>query len=72
MSENGKMSISVSQSPQTTSSNVLFCPQPKDNQFTVIEEKKNWKIFTFKKLESKNFDFFSKFKVLKAINQLSK
>ena len=44
--------------PKTTSSNVLFCPQPKDNLFTVIEEERNQKIFTFKKLESKNFDFF--------------
>ena len=29
------------------SSNVLFCPQSKDNQFTVIEEERNQKIFTF-------------------------
>ena len=43
--------------PETTSSNVLFCPQPKDIQFTVIEEERNQKIFTFKKLESENFDF---------------
>ena len=40
-------------------SNVLFCPQHKDNQFTVIEEDRNPKIFIFKKLESENFDFFS-------------
>ena len=44
--------------PKTTSSNVLFCSQPKDNQFTVIEEERNQKTFTFKKLESENFDFF--------------
>ena len=31
---------------------------PKDNQFTVIEEERNQKIFTFKELESENFDFF--------------
>ena len=37
--------------PKTTSSNVLFCPRPKDNQFTVIEEEINQKIFTFKKLD---------------------
>ena len=35
-----------------------FFPQAKD-QFTVIEEERNQKIFTFKKLESENFDFFS-------------
>ena len=59
--------------PETTSSNVLFCPQPKENQFTVIEER-NQKIFTYKKLESENqriLTFFSK-KVLKPINRLSK
>ena len=38
-----------------TSSNVLFCPQPKDIQFTVKEDKRNQKIFTFKKLEPGNF-----------------
>ena len=43
--------------PKTTSSNVLFCPPPKDIHFTVIEEERNQKIFTFKKLESENFDF---------------
>ena len=41
----------------TPDSNVLFCPQPKDIQFTVIEEERDQKIFTFKKLESENFDF---------------
>ena len=25
------------------SSDVLFCPQPKDIQFTVTEEERNWK-----------------------------
>ena len=39
--------------------NVLFCPQLKDIQFTVKEEERNQKIFTFKKLESENFDYFS-------------
>lgn len=36
------------------SSNVLFCPQFKDTQFTVIERKK----LTFKKLEFENLNFF--------------
>ena len=55
MSEN-RGSQSPRQHPQ------MSCPQPKDNQFTVIEEERNKKIFTFKKLESENFDmlFFSK------------
>ena len=44
---------------KTTASNVLFCPQPKDDHFNVIAEKRNQKIFTFKKLEAENFDFFS-------------
>ena len=44
--------------PKTTSSNVLFCPQLKDTQFSVTEEERNQKIFTFKKLESHNFVFF--------------
>ena len=45
-----KMVKSVDQcfpKPNMTSSNVLFCPQPKDNQFTVIEEEINQEIFTF-------------------------
>lgn len=45
------MSISVSQS----SSNALFCPQPKYIQFTVIEEEINQNTFTFKKLDSNRF-----------------
>ena len=44
--------------PKMMSSNVLICPELKDNHFTVIEEEQNQKIFTFKKLESKNFDLF--------------
>ena len=47
-----------------TSSNVLFCPQPKDIQSIVIEEERNQKIFTFKKLKSENFHF----KILKPFN----
>ena len=42
--------------PKIISSNVLFCPQPKNNHFFVIEAERNQKIFTFKKLESENFD----------------
>ena len=45
--------------PKKTSSNALFCPQPKANQFTVIEKERNQKCVAFKKLESENFDFFS-------------
>ena len=55
--------------PKTMSSNVLFCPQPKDNQFTVTEEEINQEIFTFNMLESENFLFK---KVLKPINCVSK
>ena len=35
-----------------------FCPQLKDIQFTLREEERNQKIFTFKKLKSENFPFF--------------
>ena len=38
--------------PKKTFLNVLFCPELKNNQFTVTEEEQNKKIFTFKKLES--------------------
>ncbi len=41
-----------------TSSNVLFCPQTKDIQFTVIEDEINQKIFTFEKPKSENLDTF--------------
>ena len=51
------MSVNVSQSLRRR-------PQPKDIQFTVTEEERNQKIFTFKKLVSENFDFFP-FKLLK-------
>lgn len=33
-------------------------PQPKDIQFTVMEDKKNQKTFTFETLESQNFCIF--------------
>ena len=36
-----------------------FVHNPKYIQFTVTEEERNQKVFTFKKLESENFDFFS-------------
>lgn len=38
--------------PKTTSSSVLFWPQPKNIQFTVIEEEINQKIFRIIKLQS--------------------
>ena len=41
-----------------TASNDLFCPQLKDIQFTVIEEERSQKIFTYKNLELDNFDLF--------------
>ena len=47
------MSVSVS-------SNVLFCPQPKDIQFTVIEEERKQTLFTLRKLESDHLDIFLK------------
>ena len=56
MSENYKKHFPK---PKMTSSNVLFCPQPKNNQFSFIEEERNQKIFSFKKLESENFYLFS-------------
>lgn len=37
-------------------SNVLFCPEPEDIQFAVIEEHTNQRIFTFEKLESEDLD----------------
>lgn len=46
--------------PKVTFSNVLFCPQLKDNQFSVMEMERNRKIFIFKKLESENFSFKKK------------
>ena len=44
--------------PKMASSNVLFYLQPKDIQFTVIEEGRNQNIFTFKRLESENCDCY--------------
>lgn len=40
------------QKPKMTSLQVLFCPQPKDNQFSVTEEEINQNMFTFSTLES--------------------
>ena len=51
MSENDKTNQCFPK-PKMTSSNILFCQQPKNNQFTVTEEERNQKIFTFKKLET--------------------
>ena len=42
-----KMSVSVSQKPKTTSSDVLFCQQPKNIKFTVKAVQRNHKVFTF-------------------------
>lgn len=39
------------QKPKMTSLQVLFCPQPKDDQFSVTEEI-NQNMFTFRTLES--------------------
>ena len=44
--------------PKTTSTNVLFCPQHKDFQFTVTEEERNQEIFTCDTMTSQNLDFF--------------
>ncbi len=44
---------------EVTSSDVLFCSQHKDIQFTVTEDERNQKIFTFQKLKSENLDTFS-------------
>ena len=41
--------------PKTTSSNVLFCPQPKDNQFTVIEEEKETENIHFEEAGIREF-----------------
>ena len=38
---------------------ILNHAQPKHILFTVIEEDRNQKIFTFKKLESENLNFYS-------------
>lgn len=42
-----EMSISVSKKPITTSSNVLSWQQPKDIEFTVMEEERNQKFVLF-------------------------
>ena len=36
--------------PNMTSSNALFSPQPKDIQFTAIEEQRNQIVFNLKEL----------------------
>ena len=55
-----------------TSSNVLFCPQLTNIQFTVTEEERNQEIFTFKELESESFDPFLQKELLKLIKRLSR
>lgn len=52
-----------------TTSNVLFCPQAKDIQLTVIEEWRKQKIFTLNEEKSDNFHFKD---LLKLINELPK
>lgn len=47
MSENGN-------NVRMMSSNVSFCPQPEDIQFSVTEKERNQKILTSKKLEAEN------------------
>lgn len=62
--------------PKMTSSNVMFCPQSKDIHFTVIKDKGNHKIFTFRTLKLHNFEFLSLQNslsfLLKPINRLLK
>lgn len=41
--------------PEMMSSDVSFCPQPKDIQLTVAEEWRDRNMLKFKKLESDNF-----------------
>ena len=53
------MCISVFPKHKMVSSEVLFFPQSKDIQCTVIEKRRSQKIFTFKKLESENFECIS-------------
>ena len=53
----------VDQSFMMTSSNVSFCPQLKDIQFTVREEERNQEMFIFKKLESENLFILIRFVV---------
>ena len=43
---------------EMTSSDLLFCPQHKGVHFTVIEEERNQKIFTVKKLQRRKFSLF--------------
>lgn len=42
--------------PKMTSWNVVFCPQLKGIQFTLIGEQINQELLPFKKLKSENFD----------------
>ena len=63
-----KMSISVSQSPGQRPQ-MSYVHKIKDIQFTVTDEERNQRIFTLKKLESENFDFFS-YKSTRLLNSL--
>lgn len=40
---------------------MIMCgPRPKDIQLTVTEEEQNQNMFSFKRLESQNYDYFFK------------
>ncbi len=45
--------------PKVTSSNVLFCSQLNNIQFTVTEDSRNQNIFTLEELKSENLNAFS-------------
>ena len=58
MSENGETCRQVFPKTQDDVLKCLVLSQPKDIQFTVIEEERNQEIFTLKKLESEKFYLF--------------
>lgn len=59
MSENAEKCPSVFPKAHGDMLKSLFCPQPKDIPFAVIEEQRNIKIFTFDILEYENVEIFS-------------
>ena len=66
-------SLNVSQcflKPTISSYNVLFCPELKIFSLQSVKGEQNRKIFTFKKLESNNFDLYF-LKKMTRINKLS-
>lgn len=56
MSENAKKNVNQSKDQIFK---CLFCPQPKDVQFIVTEEKRNQKMITFMRLQKFRFFFFA-------------